>query len=71
MDNSTTEGVVLVSLGTHMYAIDMDVAMMLASGLAKLQQRVLWHYKGNASALPLGNNTKVVTWIPLQGFMGE
>ncbi|XP_022108922.1 UDP-glucuronosyltransferase 2C1-like isoform X2 [Acanthaster planci] len=69
VNSADQEGVVLFSLGTHMNEMPAAQADVFARGLAKISQKVLWHFTGNTSHLALGNNTKVVPWIPMRHFM--
>ncbi|XP_022085859.1 UDP-glucuronosyltransferase 2B31-like [Acanthaster planci] len=71
INDANDAGVVLFSLGTHVNEMEVTRAEMLARSLAKLPQRVVWHFPGDTSKLPLGNNTKVVQWMPMQKIMAH
>ncbi|XP_022099293.1 UDP-glucuronosyltransferase 2B33-like [Acanthaster planci] len=65
------QGVVLFTLGGHVNEMQTAQAQMFANGLAKLSQRVLWQFSGSVSHLRIGDNTKVVQWIPQQKIMAH
>ncbi|XP_038053809.1 UDP-glucuronosyltransferase 2C1-like [Patiria miniata] len=71
LEGSDDAGVILFSLGTHVINMEVARAEMLARGLAMLPHRVLWHFPGNTSQLPIGNNTKVVEWMPMKKIMAH
>ncbi|XP_022091899.1 UDP-glucuronosyltransferase 2C1-like [Acanthaster planci] len=58
-------GFVIFSLGSHVEAMEVEQAQMFADGFALLPQKVLWQSNINFTGLNLGENTKMVNWIPL------
>ncbi|XP_038065882.1 2-hydroxyacylsphingosine 1-beta-galactosyltransferase-like [Patiria miniata] len=69
--DDANEGVVLFTLGSHVKEVETAQAQMFANGLAKLKQRVIWHFPGSVTHLHIGNNTKVVQWMPQQEIMAH
>ncbi|XP_038065635.1 2-hydroxyacylsphingosine 1-beta-galactosyltransferase-like [Patiria miniata] len=69
--DAADEGVVLFTLGGHVNDMETAQAQMFANGLAKLKQRVIWQFPGSLSHLQIGNNTKVVQWMPQQKILAH
>uniref|UniRef100_A0A1A8KD17 2-hydroxyacylsphingosine 1-beta-galactosyltransferase n=1 Tax=Nothobranchius kuhntae TaxID=321403 RepID=A0A1A8KD17_NOTKU len=69
--NGTTEhGFVVVSFGAGVKYLSQDIAHKLAGALARLPQRVIWRFSGVPPS-NLGNNTKLVDWMPQNDLLGH
>ncbi|XP_041075920.1 2-hydroxyacylsphingosine 1-beta-galactosyltransferase-like [Polyodon spathula] len=68
----TTEehGFVLVSFGAGVKYLSDDIAHMLAGALGRLPQKVIWRFSGTKPS-NLGNNTKLVEWMPQNDLLGH
>ena len=60
---SDKHGVVVLSFGTLISALDDDQAEIFARVFSRLPQKVLWRHSGKRPAA-LGSNTKLMDWIP-------
>nr|XP_033793661.1 2-hydroxyacylsphingosine 1-beta-galactosyltransferase isoform X2 [Geotrypetes seraphini] len=69
-DDSQTHGFVLVSFGAGVKYLSEDIGNKLAGALAKLPQQVLWRFSGSRPK-NLGNNTKLVEWLPQNDLLGH
>ncbi|XP_044161411.1 2-hydroxyacylsphingosine 1-beta-galactosyltransferase-like [Bufo gargarizans] len=70
VDNVDEHGFVLVSFGTAVKHLSKDIAEKLAGALAKLHQKVIWRFTG-PKPRNLGNNTKLVEWLPQNDLLGH
>ncbi|XP_078116838.1 2-hydroxyacylsphingosine 1-beta-galactosyltransferase [Sander vitreus] len=69
--NDTAEhGFVVVSFGAGVKYLSHDIAHKLAGALARLPQRVIWRFSGVPPS-NLGNNTKLVDWMPQNDLLGH
>ncbi|KAI1887749.1 hypothetical protein AGOR_G00193560 [Albula goreensis] len=69
--NSAEEnGFVLVSFGAGVKYLSDDIAKKLAGALGRLPQKVIWRFSGIAPS-NLGNNTKLVDWMPQNDLLGH
>ncbi|KAG7458752.1 hypothetical protein MATL_G00223940 [Megalops atlanticus] len=69
--NSAEEnGFVLVSFGAGVKYLSDDIARKLAGALGRLPQRVIWRFSGIVPS-NLGNNTKLVDWMPQNDLLGH
>ncbi|XP_020786162.1 2-hydroxyacylsphingosine 1-beta-galactosyltransferase [Boleophthalmus pectinirostris] len=69
--NDTAEhGFVVVSFGAGVKYLSHDIAHKLAGALARLPQRVVWRFSG-VPPRNLGNNTKLVDWMPQNDLLGH
>ena len=71
VQGSGEHGVVVFSVSTLLKHMDMDMANMIASALARLPQRVVWKYLGKEKPTTLGNNTLTVSWISQHDLIGN
>ncbi|KAF4518582.1 UDP-glycosyltransferase-01 [Ephemera danica] len=76
VQGSGSRGVILVSMGSITTEGHMPeaVRLMLTRALAKIPQRVIWKWTGNAStAFPEKPpaNVKIVSWMPQQDLLGH
>ncbi|XP_074789733.1 UDP-glucuronosyltransferase 2B31 [Denticeps clupeoides] len=63
-------GVIVMSLGTLVNGLPMYVAEEIAAVFAKLPQKVIWRHLGDSPST-LGNNTRLVTWMPQNDLLGH
>ncbi|MBN3317753.1 CGT galactosyltransferase, partial [Atractosteus spatula] len=63
-------GFVLVSFGAGVKYLSDDIAKKLAGALARLPQKVIWRFSGTPPS-NLGNNTKLVEWMPQNDLLGH
>ncbi|XP_057707278.1 UDP-glucuronosyltransferase 2C1-like [Corythoichthys intestinalis] len=70
VQSSGEHGVILMSLGTFVTELPVDLAEKIAADFAKLPQKVIWRYKG-AKPSTLGNNTLIVDWMPQNDLLGH
>ncbi|XP_061102486.1 2-hydroxyacylsphingosine 1-beta-galactosyltransferase [Conger conger] len=69
--NSAEEkGFVLVSFGAGVKYLSDDIAKKLAGALGRLPQKVIWRFSGIVPS-NLGNNTKLVEWMPQNDLLGH
>ncbi|XP_061733690.1 UDP-glucuronosyltransferase 2C1-like [Nerophis ophidion] len=70
MQSSGEHGVILMSLGTFVSELPVDLTEEIATAFAKLPQKVIWRYKG-AKPSTLSNNTLLVDWMPQNDLLGH
>ncbi|KAJ8389281.1 hypothetical protein AAFF_G00121460 [Aldrovandia affinis] len=70
MQSSGEHGVVLMSLGTLISALPMEVTEKIAAAFARLPQKVIWRYTGEKPST-LGNNTLLLDWLPQNDLLGH
>ncbi|KAG9346604.1 hypothetical protein JZ751_006915 [Albula glossodonta] len=70
MQSSGEHGVVLMSLGTLISALPMEITERIAAAFARLPQNVIWRYMGEKPST-LGNNTLLVDWLPQNDLLGH
>ncbi|XP_012686795.1 2-hydroxyacylsphingosine 1-beta-galactosyltransferase [Clupea harengus] len=63
-------GFVVVSFGAGVKYLSEDIAHKLAGALAQLPQKVIWRFSGVPPS-NLGNNTKLVDWMPQNDLLGH
>lgn len=69
--NDTAEhGFIVVSFGAGVKFLSHDIAHKLAGAFARLPQRVIWRFSGVPPS-NLGNNTKLVDWMPQNDLLGH
>lgn len=69
-DGAGEHGFVLVSFGAGVKYLSEDIAHKLAGALARLPQKVIWRFSG-ARPRNLGNNTKLLEWLPQNDLLGH
>ncbi|XP_074523097.1 UDP-glucuronosyltransferase 2B13-like [Halichoeres trimaculatus] len=70
VQSSGEHGVIIMSLGTFVNELPLDVANVIAAAFAKVPQKVIWRNKGDKPAT-LGNNTLLVDWMPQNDLLGH
>ncbi|XP_067828581.1 2-hydroxyacylsphingosine 1-beta-galactosyltransferase-like [Heptranchias perlo] len=63
-------GVVVASFGAGVKYLSDDLTEKLAAAFARLPQKVLWRFFGKKPSC-LGNNTKLMEWIPQNDLLGH
>ncbi|KAM8898524.1 LOW QUALITY PROTEIN: UDP-glucuronosyltransferase 2B1-like [Spinachia spinachia] len=69
MQSSGEHGVVVMSLGTFVSAVNRQATEAIAAAFAQLPQKVVWRFVGEP--LSLGNNTLLVDWLPQRDLLGH
>ncbi|KAK6493299.1 2-hydroxyacylsphingosine 1-beta-galactosyltransferase-like [Huso huso] len=69
-DTTEEHGFVLVSFGAGVKYLSDDIAHTLAGALGRLPQKVIWRFSGTKPS-NLGNNTKLVEWMPQNDLLGH
>nr|XP_061795968.1 UDP-glucuronosyltransferase 2B31-like [Nerophis lumbriciformis] len=70
VQSSGEHGVIIMSLGTIIGELPIDLADQIAAAFAKLPQKVIWRYKG-AKPSTLCNNTLLLDWMPQNDLLGH
>ncbi|XP_054465191.1 UDP-glucuronosyltransferase 2C1-like [Anoplopoma fimbria] len=70
VQSSGEHGVIIMSMGTFVSELPVDVTNEIAAAFAKLPQKVIWRHKGDRLAT-LGNNTMIVDWMPQNDLLGH
>ncbi|KAL1257231.1 hypothetical protein QQF64_012776 [Cirrhinus molitorella] len=70
VQSSGEHGVIIMSLGTLVGQLPLDIADEIASAFAQLKQKVIWRYTGDRPST-LGNNTLLVNWMPQNDLLGH
>ncbi|XP_063075911.1 2-hydroxyacylsphingosine 1-beta-galactosyltransferase [Engraulis encrasicolus] len=63
LKDTEKDGFMVVSFGAGVKYLSDDIAHKLAGALGRLQQKVIWRFSGVPPS-NLGNNTKLVDWMP-------
>ncbi|XP_067275982.1 UDP glucuronosyltransferase 5 family, polypeptide F1 [Pseudorasbora parva] len=70
VQSSGDHGVIIMSLGTLVGQLPLDIADEIAAAFAQLPQKVIWRYTGERPST-IGNNTLLVNWIPQNDLLGH
>ena len=70
VEGSGEHGVVLMSLGTLVKGLPIEITSEIAAAFARLPQRVIWRHLGERPN-NLGNNTMLVKWMPQNDLLGH
>lgn len=68
--SSGEHGFVLMSLGTLVQALPLDITSEIAAAFAQIPQKVIWRHIGERPK-NLGNNTLLVNWLPQNDLLGH
>lgn len=71
VESSGEHGVIVMSLGTFVKELPVDMTDDIAAAFAKMPQKVIWRFPGNRVPNALGNNTLLVNWIPQNDLLGH
>ena len=67
---STSDGVIVVSFGSIATSIPDRVSKKMADAFSKLDQPIIWKYKGKES-FKISSNVKRLDWIPQNDLLGH
>ncbi|XP_072536223.1 UDP-glucuronosyltransferase 2A2-like isoform X2 [Salminus brasiliensis] len=70
VDGSGEHGIIVMSLGTLVKGLPIDITSEIAAAFAQLPQRVIWRHLGERPN-NLGNNTLLVKWLPQNDLLGH
>ncbi|KAL6489151.1 hypothetical protein MHYP_G00028920 [Metynnis hypsauchen] len=70
VDGSGEHGLIVMSLGTLVKGLPIDITSEIAAAFAQLPQRVIWRHLGEQPS-NLGNNTLLVKWLPQNDLLGH
>ncbi|KAM4624196.1 UDP-glucuronosyltransferase 1-2-like [Polymixia lowei] len=70
VESSGEHGVILMSLGTLVKGLPVEITSEIAAAFAQLPQKVIWRHQGERPN-NLGNNTLLVKWIPQNDLLGH
>jgi len=70
VQSSGEHGVVIMSLGTLVGELPVDITEDIAAAFAQLPQKVIWRHTGQRPAT-LGNNTLLVNWLPQKDLLAH
>ena len=70
VQSSGEHGVVLMSLGTLVQGLPLEITNEIAAAFAQLPQKVIWRHQGERPTT-LGNNTMLMKWIPQNDLLGH
>ncbi|XP_015247245.1 PREDICTED: UDP-glucuronosyltransferase 2C1-like [Cyprinodon variegatus] len=68
--SSGEHGVIIMSLGTFVSELPLEVTNKIAEAFAQLPQKVIWRYNGIKPAT-LGKNTLLLDWMPQKDLLGH
>ncbi|XP_033107390.1 2-hydroxyacylsphingosine 1-beta-galactosyltransferase-like [Anneissia japonica] len=68
---SARHGVVLISMGSLVNMSSGDLLETLAAAFSRLPYSVVWKYNSKFPPMRLGNNTKLMNWIPQNDLLGN
>ncbi|XP_032906120.1 UDP-glucuronosyltransferase 2C1-like [Amblyraja radiata] len=70
VQSSGKHGLVVMSLGTFVHSLPMEITMKIAKALSQIPQKVIWRYDGETPP-NIGNNTLLAKWIPQNDLLGH
>ncbi|XP_056905699.1 UDP-glucuronosyltransferase 1-2-like [Takifugu flavidus] len=70
VQSSGEYGFVLMSLGTLVQGLPLEITSEIAAAFAQIPQKVIWRHTGK-SPKNLGNNTFLVKWLPQNDLLGH
>lgn len=70
VQSSGEHGFILMSLGTLVRGLPVEITSEIAAAFAQIPQKVIWRYIGERPN-NLGNNTLLVKWMPQNDLLGH
>ncbi|XP_041829389.1 UDP-glucuronosyltransferase 2C1-like [Melanotaenia boesemani] len=70
VQSSGEHGFILMSLGTLVKGLPMEITSEIAAAFAQLPQKVIWRHAGEPPS-NLGNNTLLMKWLPQNDLLGH
>ncbi|KAK2884405.1 hypothetical protein Q8A73_020879 [Channa argus] len=70
VQSSGEHGFILMSLGTLVKGLPLDITSEIAAAFAQIPQKVIWRHVGEHPN-NLGNNTMLVKWMPQNDLLGH
>uniref|UniRef100_A0A668AKD2 UDP-glucuronosyltransferase n=1 Tax=Myripristis murdjan TaxID=586833 RepID=A0A668AKD2_9TELE len=70
VQSSGEHGVIVMSLGTLVKGLPVEITSEIAAAFAQLPQKVIWRHAGERPS-NLGNNTLLVKWMPQNDLLGH
>ncbi|XP_055012609.1 UDP-glucuronosyltransferase 2B17-like [Boleophthalmus pectinirostris] len=70
VESSGDHGVIVMSIGTFVFALPQKTTEAIVAAFAELPQKVIWRYSGQPPTA-LGNNTLLVKWLPQKDLLGH
>ncbi|XP_032906165.1 UDP-glucuronosyltransferase 2C1-like [Amblyraja radiata] len=70
VQSSGKHGLVVMSLGSVVDSLPMEITMKIAEALSQIPQKVIWRYDGETPP-NIGNNTLLAKWIPQNDLLGH
>ncbi|XP_055517517.1 UDP-glucuronosyltransferase 2C1-like [Leucoraja erinacea] len=70
VQSSGKHGLVVMSLGTFVRSLPVEITMKIAEALSQIPQKVIWRYDGETPP-NIGNNTLLAKWIPQNDLLGH
>lgn len=70
VQSSGEHGFILMSLGTLVEGLPLEITSEIAAAFAQIPQKVIWRHAGEHPP-NVGNNTLIVKWIPQNDLLGH
>ncbi|CAL8259364.1 unnamed protein product [Arctogadus glacialis] len=70
VQSSGEHGVIVMSLGSLVKGLPIEITNQIATAFAQLPQKVIWRLPGEPPST-LGNNTMLVKWLPQNDLLGH
>ncbi|XP_038670183.1 UDP-glucuronosyltransferase 2A1-like [Scyliorhinus canicula] len=70
VQSSGEHGIIVMSLGTIVSSLPLQITMKIAEAFAQVPQKVIWRHDGKIPP-NIGNNTLLAKWIPQNDLLGH
>ncbi|XP_051896192.1 UDP-glucuronosyltransferase 2C1-like [Pristis pectinata] len=70
VQSSGKHGLIVMSLGSFVSSLPMQITMQIAEAFAQVPQKVIWRYDGEIPP-NIGSNTLLTKWIPQNDLLGH